>query len=98
MDLCLVEHSGKSIYHLKKLITILNVSDPWIPTSMLIVLVLNTSNQGCHGQGKNSGIWKFFQVREKSGNFIFSQGSLEKMKKSWKSQGISIFSPKKIAS
>ena len=30
-----------------------------------------------------------FQVREKSGNFIFSQGNLEKMKKSWKSQGIS---------
>ena len=31
-----------------------------------------------------------FQVREKSGNFIFSQGNLEKNeKKSWKSQGIS---------
>ena len=33
-----------------------------------------------------------FQVREKSGNFIFSQGNLEKKKKkSWKSQGISKF-------
>ena len=31
-----------------------------------------------------------FQVREKSGNFFFSQGNLEKMKKkSWKIQGIS---------
>ena len=37
--------------------------------------------QGCHGQGKNSGKRKMFQVREKSGNFIFSQGNLEKMKK-----------------
>ena len=35
-----------------------------------------------------------FQVREKSGNFIFSQGNLEKMKKSWKSQGISKISTK----
>ena len=35
-----------------------------------------------------------FQVREKSGNFIFSQGNLEKMKKSWKSQGISKISKK----
>ena len=38
--------------------------------------------QGCHGQGKSSGKSKIFQVREKSGNFIFSQGNLEKMKKS----------------
>ena len=38
--------------------------------------------QGCHGQGKSSGKSKMFQVREKSGNFIFSQGNLEKMKKS----------------
>ena len=29
--------------------------------------------QGCHGQGKSSGKSKMFQVREKSGNFIFSQ-------------------------
>ena len=34
--------------------------------------------QGCHGQGKSSGKWKKIQVREKSGNFIFSQGNLEK--------------------
>ena len=32
-----------------------------------------------------------FQVREKSGNFIFSQGNLEKMKKS---QGMSKISKK----
>ena len=36
--------------------------------------------QGCHGQGKSSGKWKF-QVREKSGNYIFSQGNLKQMKK-----------------
>ena len=33
--------------------------------------------QGCHGQGKKSGKCNFFQVREKSGNFNFSQGNLE---------------------
>ena len=32
-----------------------------------------------------------FQVREKSGNFIFSQGNLEKKKKVMESQGISKF-------
>ena len=37
--------------------------------------------QGCHSQGKKSGKWHFFQVREKSGNFNFCQGNLEKMKK-----------------
>ena len=35
--------------------------------------------QGCHGQGKMSGKRIFLQVREKSGNFNFSQGNLEKM-------------------
>ena len=39
----------------------------------------NLLTQGCHGQGKKSGKWNFFQVREKSGNFNFSQGNLEKM-------------------
>ena len=43
--------------------------------------------QGCHGQGKSSGKWKMFQVREKSGNFIFSQGNLEKMKKVMEKSG-----------
>ena len=38
--------------------------------------------QGCHGQGKSSGKWKIFQVREKSGNYIFSQGNLKKNEKS----------------
>ena len=37
--------------------------------------------QGCHGQGKISGKWKFFQVREKSGNFVDGQGNLER---TWK--------------
>ena len=48
--------------------------------------------QRCHGQGKKSGKRKIFQVREKSGNYIFSQVNLEKCKKSGKSQGISKFS------
>ena len=39
----------------------------------------NMTIQGCHGQGKKSGKQIFFQVREKSGNFNFSQGNLEKM-------------------
>ena len=43
--------------------------------------------QGCHGQGKNSGKRKKFQVREKSWNFIFSQGNLEKMKKVMEKSG-----------
>ena len=37
--------------------------------------------QGCHGQGKMSGNMKFFQVREKSGNFVDGQGNLER---TWK--------------
>ena len=45
-------------------------------------------NQGCHGQEKKSRKWKYFQGREKSGKFIFSQENLEKMKKWGKSQGI----------
>ena len=38
------------------------------------VAMLSAKVQGCH-------VWKmnFFQVREKSGNFNFSQGNLEKM-------------------
>ena len=34
--------------------------------------------QGCHGQGKMSGKLNFFQVREKSGNFVDGQGNLER--------------------
>ena len=37
--------------------------------------------QGCHGQGNNLENLKKIQVSEKSGNFISSQISLEKMKK-----------------
>ena len=37
--------------------------------------------QGCHSQGKISGKWNFFPVREKSGNFVDSQGNLER---TWK--------------
>ena len=38
-------------------------------------------NQSCHGQGKLSGKWDFFQVRKKSGNFVDGQGNLER---TWK--------------
>ena len=38
-------------------------------------------NQGCHGQGTMSGKRIFFQVREKSGNFVDGQGNLER---TWK--------------
>ena len=40
-------------------------------------------SQGCHGQGKKSGNWKFFQVREKSGKFGLSQ----KLEKNWQKSG-----------
>ena len=43
--------------------------------------------QGCQGQGKSSGKGKNFQVREKSGNYIFSQGNLKKMKKVMQKSG-----------
>ena len=39
--------------------------------------------QGCHGQGKISGKCIFFQVREKSGNFLDGQGNLER---TWKAR------------
>ena len=43
---------------------------------------VSTSNvQGCHGQGKISGKLNFFQVREKSGNFVDGRGNLER---TWK--------------
>ena len=44
--------------------------------------ILSTYIQGCHSQGKSSGKWKIFQVREKSGKYIFSQGNLKKNEKS----------------
>ena len=37
--------------------------------------------QGCHGEGKMSGKRNIFQVREKSGNFVDGQVSLER---TWK--------------
>ena len=37
--------------------------------------------QGCHSQGRISGKQIFFQVREKSGNFVDGQGNLER---TWK--------------
>ena len=39
------------------------------------------NSQGCHGQGKISGIRNLFQVREKSGNFVDGQGNLERTRK-----------------
>ena len=50
--------------------------------SNLISNVFIWEIQVCHGQGKSSGKRKNFQVREKSGNYIFSQGNLKEMKKS----------------
>ena len=44
--------------------------------------------QGSHGQGKVREKRKKFKVREKSGNFEFSQGNLKFWQKSGKSQGI----------
>ena len=32
---------------------------------------------GCHRSGNSQGKIKFFKVREKSGNFILSQGKLK---------------------
>ena len=47
----------------------------------------NFCSQGCHGQGKKSGKQNFFQVREKSGNFNFSQGNYEKVVKVMEKSG-----------
>ena len=49
----------------------------------------NAVLQGCHGQGKKSGKRNFFQVREKSVNFNFSQGNLEKVVKVREKSGFS---------
>ena len=50
-----------------------NMALSWISNDLL--------RQGCHIQGKSSGKWKNFQVREKSGNYIFSQGNFKKNEK-----------------
>ena len=51
------------------------------------------AKQGCHSQGKISGKRIFFQVREKSGNFVDGQGSLERTwKVSEKSGNLKIYS------
>ena len=44
--------------------------------------------QGCQRSGKSQGKILFFKVREKSGNFVKSQGKSLDMGKSGKSQGI----------
>ena len=50
---------------------------------ILIITSFISFIQGCHGQGKSSGKWKIiFQVREKSGNYIFSRGNLKRNEKS----------------
>ena len=46
-----------------------------------------TISQGCHGQGNISGKSNFFQVREKSGNFVYGQGNLERTWKVRKNSG-----------
>ena len=53
-----------------------------MPSTKIAQMVpLRRTKQGCHGQGKNSGKWKIFQVSEKSENYIFSQGNLKKNEK-----------------
>ena len=47
--------------------------------------------QGCHGQGKKSGKWNFFWIREKSGKFVWVREVGRNWKKSGKSQWISKF-------
>ena len=44
--------------------------------------------RGCHSLGKVRENRKFFKVREKSGNFLKSQGKSLLLSKSVKSQGI----------
>ena len=48
---------------------------------MNALLAFDCCKQGCHGQGKISGKGNFFQVKEKSGNFVDGQGNLER---TWK--------------
>ena len=93
MDLCPVEHSGNSIYHLKNLITILNVSNPWIPTSMLIVLYLYSIRviRVATVRGKILEYGNFFQVRE----FHFQSGKFRKNEKIMEKSGNFNFFPKK---
>ena len=50
--------------------------------SFLTVFHSYPNSQGYHGQGKISGKGFFFQVREKSGNFVDGQGGLGKSGKS----------------
>ena len=47
----------------------------------MTALIIKVLLQGCHGQEKKSGKRIVFQVREKSWNFNFSQGKLEKVVK-----------------
>ena len=46
-----------------------------------IILSVVNNFQDCHGQGKISGKWNFFQAREKSRNFVDGQWNLER---TWK--------------
>ena len=48
---------------------------------IFLFLRLYVCQQGCHGQGKISVKRIFFQVREKSGNFVDGQRNLER---TWK--------------
>ena len=58
----------------------IQISD--FPPSSLFQLCPNDEPcQGCHGQGKIFGKRNFFQVREKSENFVDGQGNLER---TWK--------------
>ena len=50
---------------------------PHLTRLMEMVQMRGHNKQGCHGQGKYLEM-KFFQVREKSGNFVDVQGNLER--------------------
>ena len=56
-------------------------------------------SQGCHSQGKVSGKWNFFQVREKAGNIfcwwsgkfrkdLESQGKVRELENKWLWQAV----------
>ena len=52
------------------------------PQKQMRHVFFQTILQGSHGQGKVREKWEKFKVREKSGNFEFSQGNLKFWQKS----------------
>ena len=66
---------------MSKILKALRLSVTVIFASFFGVSTLNPIAQDCHSQGKISGKLIFFQVGEKSGNFVDGQGNLER---TWK--------------